>query len=72
VHVPSPESERSCICVSGFDFHSFCDFDFGTVPTGWYILFNMINEKKIVSIRGKNNPFPIIATIFFLVEIILM
>jgi hypothetical protein len=40
--VPSPKSERSCICVLGLSIlplSTFLIFDFGSVPTVWYFLF---------------------------------
>jgi len=46
INVSSQERERSCICVLGhmcartpsWSLSTTCPFDFGTVPTVWYIL----------------------------------
>ena len=41
VHVPSQESERSCICAFGVSIlphSSVCMLYFGAVPVGWYLI----------------------------------
>ena len=69
INVSSQERERSCICVLGhmcartpsLSLSTTCPFDFGIVPTVWYILFSFyhsntaLTENLTIKKKGKKS-----------------